>query len=257
MNVAYGEFASKPNRIRPLLALRFLRTMIRYASSDSNATYLAGAGFYHATEGRSGQQAFDRLQRSKTGKQLLSERPELREYLADRTALMALCPGSLGRNYAQFMKGDVTIDVLDALQASGVVRTKTASEAWFNQRQEDLHDLRHLVTGYGVDDFGELCLLAFRFAQSRHPGSAILTGLFAFSVKWRMRDKPVFAAVREAYRRGQDSVWQDDLPWEEMLSEPLTAVQARLRLTSPVIYGRICSAPIRGKQDTSARAGAS
>ena len=42
---------------------------------------------------------------------------------------------------------------------------RSLDERWMGERLRDIHDLFHVITGYGRDALGELCLLAFTNAQ--------------------------------------------------------------------------------------------
>jgi len=102
-----------------------------------------------------------------------------------------------------------------------------------------LHDVRHVVAGYGQEPLGELCLLAFRFAQSRHLGMAFFAVAWGLKTARAHRDQPILAAVWEGYRRGRSAVWMDDLAWEQLLREPLAEVRRLFGLGRPVVYDRI------------------
>jgi ubiquinone biosynthesis protein COQ4 len=233
--------ASPRNRIRVFDALHALRVLARSGGTD----YRQAAAFMSATEGRSGQRAFARFQASASGADLLRRRPSLRALLGgDRCAIAALPPGILGRAYHEFMSAhDFSTEAMAELGQAGGERPMAAEEKWFAERMNTLHDVRHVVAGYGQEPLGELCLLAFRYAQSRHPGMAF------FALTWGLRTarvrhhEPIVSAVLEGYRRGRTAVWLDDLDWEQMMRQPLAAVRTRLRLTSPAAYDRIGGAP--------------
>ena len=125
---------------------------------------------------------------------------------------------------------------------AGEQRPLTEAEKWFVDPMNALHDIRHVVAGYGQEPLGELCLLGFRHAQARHPGIAFLALAWGLKLAREQRGQPVLAALREGYRRGKAAVWMDDLDWEAMMLEPLLAVRARLGLAPPAIYDRICHA---------------
>jgi ubiquinone biosynthesis protein COQ4 len=234
---------AKPNRIRPLAALRALRALARSGGTD----YAQAAAFMAATEGASGQRGFARFQASAGGARLLRERPALRTVLGgDRHALAAMPPGSLGRGYHAFMVAHgFSVDGMAELGHAGGARPMAEDETWFAERMNTLHDVRHVVAGYAAAPLGELCLLAFRCAQSWHPGMAF------FAVAWGIKTaraepgQPILAAVREGYRRGRRAVWLDDLDWEALLPWPLATVRARLGLAPPAIYDRIAATRAR------------
>jgi ubiquinone biosynthesis protein COQ4 len=229
------------NRIRPMDAMRALRALARSGGAD----YQQAAAFMSATEGRSGQRAFARFAASASGARLLRERPALRSVLGgDRAMLAALPAGTLGRAYHEFMSAyGSSAEGMAELGQVGQQRPMSEDERWFTERMNTLHDVRHVLAGYGQEPLGELCLLAFRFAQSRHPGMAF------FAVAWGLRTaraqwgQPIVSAVMEGYRRGRAAVWLDDLAWEDLMGEPLAALRSRLRLSPPSVYDRIRAEP--------------
>ena len=228
---------SPRNRIRPLDALRALRALAHSGGAD----YRQAAAFMSATEGRSGQRAFARFQASAGGARLLQVRPPLRAMLGgDRLALATMPDGSLGRAYHDFMSAHgFSVDGMAELGQAGGARPRSDVEKWFVDRMNTLHDVRHVVAGYGQEPLGELCLLAFRYAQTRHPGMAFFAVAWGLKTARAQRDQPIIAAVMEGYRRGRRAVWMDDADWEHMLQEPLTTVRARLNIVPPVVYHRI------------------
>jgi ubiquinone biosynthesis protein COQ4 len=74
------------------------------------------------------------------------------------------------------------------------------------KRYREIHDMLHIVTGYGTDPIGELELQAFVFGNIglRHPVLILtLTGMFrpmGIPPIWKY-----FAKLRAAYRRGRAS----------------------------------------------------
>jgi ubiquinone biosynthesis protein COQ4 len=197
-----------------------------------------------ATEGRSGQRAFARFQASRSGARILQQRPPLRSVLGgDRHLLSVLPKGTLGRAYYEFMSANgSSAEGMAELGQVGRERPMTAAEKWFTERMNTLHDVRHVVAGYGQEPLGELCLLAFRFAQARHPGMAFFAVAWGLKMARARRDRPIISAVMEGYRRGRAALWMDDLDWEQMLRENLAAVRSRLGLDPPAVYDRIAAA---------------
>jgi ubiquinone biosynthesis protein COQ4 len=225
------------NRIRPLDALHALRALARSGGAD----YHQAASFMSATEGRSGQRAFAQFAASLSGARLLRERPALRTILGgDRAMLAALPEGTLGRAYHAFMSAyGSSAEGMAELGQVGPQRPMSDDERWFTERMNTLHDVRHVLAGYGQEPLGELCLLAFRYAQSRHPGMAFFAVAWGLKTARAQRGQPIVAAVREGYRRGREAVWLDDLAWEQLMAEPLAALRGRLRLSPPSVYDRI------------------
>jgi ubiquinone biosynthesis protein COQ4 len=232
---------SPRNRIRPLDALHALRALARSGGTD----YRQAAAFMSATEGRSGQRAFARFQASASGADLLRRRPSLRAMLGgDRRAIATLPSGTLGREYHEFMSAhDFSTEAMAELGQAGGERPMAADEKWFAERMNTLHDVRHVVAGYGQEPLGELCLLGFRYAQSRHLGMAFFALTWGLRTARERRHDPIVSAVLEGYRRGRLSVWLDDLDWEQMMRQPLLAVRIRLGLVPPAVYDRIGGVP--------------
>ena len=237
-----GERRSR-NPMRPLAAARALLALARSGGTD----FRQAAIFMHATEGRSGQRNFARFRNSPAGQRLLLERPPLRGVLGSTgVALAELPPGTLGQEFDAFIGvHGFSVEGMAELGEAGVQRAVPEDERWFAARMNTLHDVRHVVAGYGAGPLGELCLLAFRFAQCRHPGMA------CFAVAWTLRMSqaapgwPIRQAVLEAYRRGRTAAWLDDLRWEELLAEPLATLRERLGLLPPATYNRILLADPR------------
>jgi ubiquinone biosynthesis protein COQ4 len=244
---------SPRNRIRPLDALHALRALARSGGKD----YRQAAMFMSATEGRSGQRAFSRFQASVSGADLLRRLPSLRTLLGgDRRAIATLPPGTLGREYHEFMSvHDFSTEAMAELGQAGGERPMAADEKWFAERMNTLHDVRHVVAGYGQEPLGELCLLAFRYAQSRHPGMAFFALTWGLRTARERRHDRIIPAVLEGYRRGRSAVWVDDLDWEQMMRQPLAAIRTRLGLTPPAVYDRIGGAHISSEAPATASVG--
>jgi ubiquinone biosynthesis protein COQ4 len=237
--LAAGAIAGEPprNRVRLLAAWRALRALARSGGTD----YRQAAAFMSATEGRSGQRAFARFQASASGAALLAQRPSLRALLGgDRGVLATLPLGTLGRAYHDFMAAhDFSAEGMAELGVAGGERPMSADERWFAERMNTLHDVRHVVAGYGQEPLGELCLLTFRHAQCGHPGMAFFAVAWGIKLARAHRGQRVLAAMWEGRRRGRRAVWMDDLAWESLLDQPLAVIRDQLRLSPPARYDRI------------------
>jgi ubiquinone biosynthesis protein COQ4 len=132
----------------------------------------------------------------------------------------------------QFGLEDLGLDAELSAISSGFREDETMR--WFRGRDACMHDIRHLRTGYGPDRRGEMCLLAFRYAQMRHPG--LLTFIVLALIGELVRLQPVVAAIREAYRRGRTTRFLDLIDWEAAPERPLEAYQQSLGLAPPRHY---------------------
>jgi ubiquinone biosynthesis protein COQ4 len=221
------------NRIRPLVALRALRNLARSQGKDLSQ----GVAFLRATEGDAARRAFERFRASPVGRDVLGRRLVLRDRLLDRDALAAMPAGSLGRAYLDFMaRENISVPSLLDLASSAPQAALSAEEWLFAERSHVMHDLWHVVTGYGTEDAGEVCILAVRSAQMRHPGVWLLCLFGTLKVGRARGRRKVRAAVREAFARGRRAAWLYGVDWEAMLAEPLDVVRTRLRLSPAQHY---------------------
>jgi ubiquinone biosynthesis protein COQ4 len=221
------------NRIRPLRAVRALRNLAKSGGKDLPQ----GVAFLRATEGEAARRAFDRFRTTEPGRDVLDRRVTLCDHLVDRDALHALPAGSLGRNYLDFMdRENISVPNLLDLATSDPYPQLSAEEWWFAERSHVMHDLWHVVTGYGPDEIGEVCILAVRSAQMRHLGVWMLCLFGMFKVGRDHGRRKVRAAVREAFQRGRHAAWLYGVDWEAMLAQPLDVVRQRLRLVAAVHY---------------------
>jgi ubiquinone biosynthesis protein COQ4 len=189
-----------------------------------------------ALSGRTDIRQFKRMLRHPDGLALLAERPDLLAALSDRAALARLPEGSLGRAYLAFMQeADLTADgLVDASMQGGVeAREGFSVEAtWFFDRLRDMHDLWHVLTGYGRDEAGEAANLAFTLGQLGNPGiglivlAAAVLGPTTDHFEWQRY-------LFRAWRRGRRAAWLAAVRYEDILAEPLADVRARLRIAPP------------------------
>jgi ubiquinone biosynthesis protein COQ4 len=173
----------------------------------------------------------------------LVERRNLASRLDDREALLALPPETLGHQYARFMERE-QLSAGGLAQASMDGRSEDRAvdphRARVGERLRDMHDLWHVVGGYGRDLLGEAALLAFTYAQTRNRGIGFIV-LVAF---WRARSRearPFRELIRASYRRGKAAAWLPAVDWEDMLERPLEDVRRELGLGEPPVYEAVRS----------------
>ena len=219
-------------RLHPLAAIRAVRAL--FANGEDTRQIFV---IFRALRGSSGIRAFRRFAASPTGRQILRDRRSLLASLEDRDALAALPAGSTGRAYFDFMERE-------KLSANGLVQ---ASQDWendpvppdvslFRNRMRDAHDLTHILTGYGRDPLGELCLLAFMYRHAGNPGQALIVAM-----SWPRLPKAARAAVRQAFRNGGKARWFQDLDFEALLPRQLDDVRRELNIAAPTAYQAVMS----------------
>ncbi len=173
-----------------------------------------------------------------TGARLAYERTELAGRLMDRDWLARLAPGSVGAAYRDFVWSE-------NLSAEGLVKESQrglraelidapSPIAWYGRRIRDVHDIWHILTGYGRDPLGEACLVAFSYAQTRGLGWLMIA--LGAGVRGGSGVPGVRRAILEGYRHGRRATWLPAVDYETLLGEPLEAARARLGIAPPGRY---------------------
>jgi len=123
----------------------------------------------------------------------------------------------------------------------------------FRERNREMHDLLHVVTGYGRDRLGEACLVAFSFAQTGLKGFAVIAIYAARKIARSRPDQPVRRAVFEGYRHGRSAGWLPGADWEALLAQPVEVIRAQFAVKPPTLYRKILSAlrKLKNKADAS------
>lgn len=188
---------------------------------------------FNALGGSDGERAFQRFLAHPDGARLLASRRELVDALADAAALAALPKGSLGRAYLDHIERN-------QLDPAGVVKAARQVVAargipvdphrqWFFERLDVMHDLWHVLTGYGTDEVGEAALLAFTQGQMPQRGLRFIIA----AVVWMGPNGNAFAWQRylwRAWRRGRRAAALCAVVWEDLLPRPLAVVQCALAI---------------------------
>jgi ubiquinone biosynthesis protein COQ4 len=238
------QMRNQGNRLRPLVALRALRALFKNGE-DTRQVFL----IVEALRGKSGQVAFERFRKSEIGQAVLRERRVLLDRLSDRASLAGLSRGTLGHTYYDFMaEENLTADGLVEASKTGNERPMSPEEKLFAERGRDMHDLQHVVTGYGRDGLGEVCLLAFGYAKTKNRGIGFIALAGMFKIARALPGQPVKSAVFEAYRHGRKAAWMGVQDWEALLGEPLEIVRERLGIQPPSRYRKIVAAVRAGAE---------
>ena len=188
-----------------------------------------------ALSGNSFERAYQRFAATSEGRQLLAERPSLLAILSERGALLALPPGSFGRAYADFMEAG-QLDAAGLVEAEQMAEQTFAKEEavdpdreYFGDRLRDMHDLWHVLTGYGRDEAGEATNLAFTLGQIWNPGIALIVVAGALlgpkdpTCYWQRY-------LFRAWRRGRRASLLTAAPYERLLPLPLEDVRRQLAI---------------------------
>lgn len=230
---------SRPRkRIQPLRAWRAIRALIK--DPDDTARVF---DIIDALSGNSGEAVFQRFRHSAAGARILAERRDLLRTLDDRAALEALPAGTLGRTYAEFVAreqitGQGLADVSQATRRTDLDEERRL----FGDRLRDMHDLWHVVTGYGRDLVGEAALLAFSYAQTGNRGVGFIVAVGWLKAGGGQQGRESRRLIVEGYRRGRRAAWLPAQDWEALLQQPLSAVREQFGLGAPPSYVALRSA---------------
>jgi ubiquinone biosynthesis protein COQ4 len=106
---------------------------------------------------------------------------------------------------------------------------------FYVERMRDAHDLTHVLTGYGRDRLGEICLQAFMYAHTGNAGMAMLAAMAGARISWAGR-----RAILEGWLNGRRARWFQDQDFEALLPRQLEEVRREIRIRSPKRYLALC-----------------
>jgi len=226
---------TEPLPYNPIQWRRALMALVRLAQDTARTDQVFE--IISALTGSSLEPTYKEFVESSYGQKLLAERPSLMNILSDVERLRAMPAGSLGRVYIDYMdKQGFTPEGLIAAQ--DMAKAADASLNFDDGRQyvadrlRDMHDLWHVLTGYGMDDSGEIANLWFSVGQFGNPGMAFIAFMGALDGKLDLR----FGWHRYCYRafmRGKQAVRLVCAPIEEMLELPIEEARRRLGISPP------------------------
>jgi ubiquinone biosynthesis protein COQ4 len=219
--------------VKPLQALRSVRALI--ANPDNTGEVFK---VIEALKGGSIARAVVRLEATPEGRELLRKKPDILPVLSDREALRAMPEGSVGRAYLRFVESQsLSADGLVAASEEAPRREgNSPDERWLGCRLRDIHDLQHVVCGYGRDTLGELCLLSFMATQTPNRGIAFIIFMARRKARQATTLFSVDACIEEGRRIGEAAIWFAAVNWEERLAEPLDRLRRELGVLKPVLY---------------------
>ena len=223
--------------IQPLLAARAIAALVR-DPQDTPQVFTV----INALRGRTTLRRMERFRATAAGRRLLAAPRSLLDHLGDREGLAALPPGTLGRVYHDFMaEENLSAQGLATVSANVGDKRMTPDELRYFHRMRDTHDLLHVLTGYGRSPLGEICVLAFSYAQQGGRGVALIAAVGTLKVARARRGMGVPGVVWEAYRRGRAAANTEAAEWETLLAEPLPALRERFRIPPAPRYQRTMS----------------
>jgi len=233
-----GTVLRDPARPEPRYSLPRAFKNFRFLMKDKENTGLV----FKIYESLPPKTFFPRVQAlglSERGDYLRRTEPNLPEILDNHAALRRTPKGSLAHAYCDFMESEGLTAAGLVADAESLGRPKYNDLVqWFGDRSRDLHDLFHVLTGYGRDAFGEYCVLLFTHGQSPSQGHLLIGYAGSLNIIGTVRGSraPVIAAARQAKASGKGSPKLIEQPIRELLNQPFDAVRTALNIPEPTLY---------------------
>jgi ubiquinone biosynthesis protein COQ4 len=138
-------------------------------------------------------------------------------------ALKRLPPGTLGREYAEFV-------VRHGFDPNFYRKMETNDiSSYLLLRLRQTHDIWHVITGFDINVPDEIGLKAFELAQTRRPVAGVLvTGGFIKSFLSSNDVNAMLSAIGKGYRMGLQAQPLLAQKWEDQWEKPLHELQAEL-----------------------------
>jgi len=228
------------------------RALLALAQDNDDTTHVFK--IVDALRGDSERAPLARMKQTPIGRKIIGENRSLLDVLANREHLRALPEDSLGRTYLAFMESEgLSADGLADASIEGYAGRRLDPELrTFTTWARDSHDLWHVLTGYGRDPLGELCLLGVLYSQINSTGTGFIALLGLLRVPFEYPGAPSIRAVFQGFRIGRkaESLMAQD--WEALLARPFEEVRSELGLEPPTYYER--SRPIHDASRSNSRA---
>lgn len=223
----------RSERLRPLAALQAFRRLIRNKEDTAQVFRIM-----QALSGRSVSRGYQRMLATVEGGRQAFLREELAHKLDDPIWLARFEPGTVGAAYRAFREArGFTADGLAAVEREVVPFIDAPHPiVWYSRRLRDVHDIWHVLTGYGTDALGEACVVSFSYGQTRNLGFAFIGWGAAREIQREARAVPARRAVWQAWRNGKAARWLPGLDYEALFEQSLEAARARLNIRPATVY---------------------
>lgn len=241
MSATTAEFTSAgdrldrfPSTVKPLSAaialLRFLHDKEDTAQVFRIFDYL---------DGPQSEKNFQRFAATEGGKRMMRENADLAPLLSEKSWLRRLPEETLGGQYIRFMDAE-------NIGAEGLIDYEKKANARslrlepgrrvFISTGYQLHDVWHVLVGYGRDLVGEATVLAFTYGQLHIKGINLLCRTLGIKEKILNPRVPVFAILDEGERLGREAEWLLPQDWRKLLETPLDEARRKLNVGAPSLY---------------------
>ncbi|WP_353229136.1 Coq4 family protein [Novosphingobium sp.] len=222
-------------RTRPAKAYRHFRQLLKDKERTEEVFRI-----FEALPWNGMRNAGLRFLTSERGRAIVAREPYLPAVLDDHAALRRMPAGSLAHAYCDFMEreGLTAQGLVDEFALFAKDKPKFHDQFdWYLNRARDVHDMLHVLTGYGRDSLGEACVLAFTYSQQPSPAHLFIGYLAALNMKKTVKSSaPVLRAVREGQRLGKACPRLLEQSITELLPLPIDEVRRRLNITPAQNY---------------------
>jgi len=232
----------RPQKLQPMAAFRAFRKLIRDKEDTAQVFEIM-----KALSGRSQARGYGRMLRTMEGGRQAFLRDELAEKLDDPVWLAQFAFGTVGAEYRAFREArGFTADGLAEVEREVVPFIDAPHPiVWYSRRLRDIHDIWHVLTGYGTDALGEACVVSFSYGQTRNLGFAFIGYGAAREIQRENRRIPGRKAVLQAWRNGRAARWLPGLDYEALFAEPLETARTRLKIRPATVYAAVPEAERR------------
>ncbi|WP_082697651.1 Coq4 family protein [Novosphingobium fuchskuhlense] len=222
-------------KLRPAKALHHFRELLKDKENTEEVFYI-----FEALPWRDLRKAGERFLTSERGMDLRVKEPNLPTILDDHAALRRMPEGSLAHAYCDFMEreGLTAQGLVEEFERFAKDKPKFHDQfQWYMNRMRDVHDMLHVLTGYGRDALGEACVLAFTYSQQPALAHLFIGYMAGLNIGKQVKSSaPVLRAIREAQGLGKACPRVAELSITELLPMQLDAVRARLNITPAMHY---------------------
>ncbi|MCK0069114.1 ubiquinone biosynthesis protein COQ4 [Kordiimonas laminariae] len=183
---------------------------------------------------------FKRFRKTDFGAKVLEERINLFDTLTNRDYLSKLPEGTLGKTYYDFCQREgISPEGLIEASAEEYEGFEDKNLEFYANRTRESHDLWHVVSGYGRDGLGEVCVVAFSYAQTKSLGFAAIAVMGAHKFKSDFQDANIWSTMWQAYMNGRKAAWLPGVNWEALMDKPLEEVREFLNIRTPQKYQKL------------------
>ncbi|BEV00862.1 Coq4 family protein [Novosphingobium olei] len=222
-------------KLRPLKAWRHFRELLKNKENTEEVFHI-----FESLPWRNLKPTALAFLKSERGQTLRAREVRLPLILDDHPRLRAMPEGSVAHAYCDFMEreGLTAQGLVDEFDKFAADKPKFDDQfIWYLNRMRDVHDLLHVLTGYGRDALGEACVLAFTYSQQPSPAHLFIGYMAGLNMKKQVKsDAPVLKAVREGQKLGKACPRLCEQSILDLLPMPLEEARRKLNITRPVHY---------------------